>query len=241
MSSPQVRKTRGQGRPAVNSSVGKAALVAAARQALKRKAPGEITFIEIAKIANVDPALIRYYFGQLDDLFAAAAAEISKELRAKLAALITQRGSVRERLQARIQVYFDVFRDDPQFHKLCVDHGYLSNNENKRILQMLLRQSVEELEELVAEGINNGELRAVDARFLQIMIGSSSEFLFGAGPIVRAIVGPEADRPDFAARYAALLTDLVSAPPAKGARKGNRRRAQDRSGDGRGRAKSSVD
>jgi AcrR family transcriptional regulator len=219
MSSPQVRKTRGQGRPAVESSVGKAALIAAAREALKRKTPGEITFIEIAKIANVDPALIRYYFGQLGDLFAAAAAEINKELRAKLAALITQRGSVRERLRARIQVYLDVFRGDPHFHKLSVDHGYLSNTENKRVLQMLLRQSVEELDELVAEGIRNGELRPVDARFLQIMIGSSSEFLFSASPIVQAIVGPEAEKPDFAKRYAQLLTDLVSASPGKAPKK----------------------
>lgn len=219
----RVRKTRGQGRPAVASSVGKAALIAAAREALKRKAPSEITFIEIAKIANVDPALIRYYFGQLGDLLAAAATEISKELRARLAALITRRGSVRERLVARIQVYLSVFRDDPHFHKLCVDHGYLSDNENRRMLQMLLRQSVEELDELIAEGIRNGELRPVDARFLQIVIGSSCEFLFGAGPIVRAIVGPEAEKADFPNRYAELLADLVSEAPGQTPRKAQSR------------------
>jgi AcrR family transcriptional regulator len=232
MSSPQVRKTRGQGRPAVESSVGKAALIAAAREALRRKTPGEITFIEIAKIANVDPALIRYYFGQLGDLFVAAAAEISKELRARLAALITRRGTVRERLRARIQVYLGIFRDDPHFHKLCVD-GYLSDNENKRILQVLLRQSVEELEELVAEGIGNGELRPVDARFLQIIIGSSCEFLFSAGPIVQAIVGPKAEKADFANRYTQLLIDLVSESP-KRSTKSNRHGDANRSGAGQG-------
>lgn len=216
MSSSQVRKARGQGRPAVESSVGKTALIAAAREALKRKPPGEITFIEIAKIANVDPALIRYYFGQLSDLFAAAATEITKELRAQLAALITQRGSVRNRLRLRIQVYLEIFRDNPHFHKLCVDHVYLSNNDNKRTLQMLLRQSVEELEELISEGIRNGELRPVDARFLQVLIGSSCEFLFSAGPIVQAIVGPEVERVDFVERYAQLITNLVSESPRRG-------------------------
>src|ERR1700755_3516313 len=98
ISKTKPRPVRRTGRPTTRGSVGKEALVAAAREALKRKPPGEITLNEIAQIAGVDPALIRYYFGQLSDLFAEAATEITRELRGRLAALITHKGSPRESL-----------------------------------------------------------------------------------------------------------------------------------------------
>src|SRR3569832_1819117 len=92
---------RRQGRHTIKGSVGRDALVEAARQALKTKGPAEITLAVSAQSAGVDRALIRYYFGRLDDLLAAAAVEITKDLRSRLAALITQRGSARSRLERR--------------------------------------------------------------------------------------------------------------------------------------------
>jgi AcrR family transcriptional regulator len=195
--------------------VGKDALVAAAREALKRKPPGEITLHEIAQIAGVDPALIRYYFGQLGDLFTEAAAEITRELRGRLAALIVEKGTAREKLKRRIHVYLDVFRANPNYHRLIIESVHLSDNPNREVVLRLLRQSLEELEDLVREGATAGELKDVDARFLQLGIAAMCEFFFSAHPIFEGIFGPEANAPAFVETYANFITELMTAQPAK--------------------------
>ena len=183
------RKTRRQGRPTIKGSVGGDALIEAARQALKTKSPAEVTLAEIAQIAGVDRALIRYYFGHLNDLLAAAAVEITKDLRSRLATLINQRGSARSRLERRIAVYLELFRDNPNYHRLVVDHVYRRDSEHKRTVRRLLQQSVDELDDLLREGVQSGEFRAVDQRLVQIAIGAMCEFFFSAHPVVQAILG----------------------------------------------------
>jgi AcrR family transcriptional regulator len=211
---------RGKGRPKTRGSVGREALIAAARDALKSKPPGEITLQEVAGIAGVDPALIRYYFGQLQDLFTETATEITRELRGRLAALIAEKGSVRDKLERRIMVYLEVFRANPNYHRLIVESVHLSNNPNQQTVLRLLRQSLEELEDLLREGTGKGELKAVDARFLQLAIAAMSEFFFSAHPIFEAIFGAEANNAKFVEQYAKFITALVSESPTR--RKGPR-------------------
>ncbi len=82
----------------------------------------------------------------------------------------------------------------------------------------LLRQSLEELEDLVREGSSSGELKAVDARFLQLAIAAMCEFFFSAHPIFQGIFGAEADDPSFVETYARFITTLVSEPLGKAAK-----------------------
>jgi len=204
------RNVRGKGRPTIRGSVGKDALVAAAREALKRKPPGEITLQEIAQIAGVDPALIRYYFGQLTDLFTEAAVEITRELRGRLASLIVEKGTAREKIKRRIHVYLEVFRANPNYHRLIIESVHLSDNPNRQVVLRLLRQSLEELEDIVREGAATGELKNVDARFLQLGIAAMCEFFFSAHPIFAGIFGSEANEASFVETYANFVTDLMT-------------------------------
>ena len=219
-------KARRQGRPTVKGSVGREVLVEAARQALRTKSPAEITLAVIAQIAGVDRALIRYYFGRLDDLFAAAAVEITKDLRSRLAGLINQRGSTRSRLEHRIEVYLELFRDNPNYHRLVVDHVYRHDTEDKRGVLRLLRQSVEELDELLREGVQSGEFRAVDQRMVQIAIGAMCEFFFSAQPVVQAILGGAAGGGSTSPRaFAQSIATLIVGPNERGWGKAPPRRA----------------
>ena len=218
-------KARRQGRPTIKGSVGRDALVEAARQALKTKSPAEITLAVIAQIAGVDRALIRYYFGRLDDLLAAAAVEITKDLRSRLAALITQRGSTRSRLERRIEVYLELFRDNPNYHRLVVDHVYRHDSEDKRIVLRLLRQSVEELDDLLREGVQSGEFRAVDQRMVQVAIGAMCEFFFSAHPVVQAILGGASSASISPAAFAQSVATLIVGPKERGRVQARARRA----------------
>ena len=203
------RVRRSQGRPDVNKTVGREALLLAARQALKEKPPGEVTLHEVASIAGVDPALIRYYFGQLSDLLAAVAVEISRQLRERMEKAKDDRGSVRERLKLRLGAFLDTFRDNPHYHRLVVDYMYARQDDNARAALKLLRQSVGELDELVQEAVKAGEMQPLDARFLHVAMAALCEFLFSAKPVFGAIFGPKVDADPFVETYSDFVADLI--------------------------------
>jgi AcrR family transcriptional regulator len=200
---------RSQGRPDVNKAVGRDALLLAARQALKTKPPGEITLHEVASNAGVDPALIRYYFGQLSDLMAAVAVEISRQLRERLASLKGVRGSVRKRLKLRIGAFLEVFRDNPHYHRLVVDYMYARDDANAKSALRLLLQSVDDLDELIKEAVEAGEMEPLDARLLHVATAALCEFLFSAKPVFSAIFGPRVEAQAFLEHYSDFITDLI--------------------------------
>src|SRR5690606_599191 len=69
----QAKKSkRGQGRPAENV-VGKNAVLATAKRLVKELPPARVTISLIAREAGVDPALVRYYFGDRSNLLMAVA------------------------------------------------------------------------------------------------------------------------------------------------------------------------
>ncbi|HTM96356.1 MAG TPA: TetR/AcrR family transcriptional regulator, partial [Croceibacterium sp.] len=60
---------RGKGRPtASQSGVGREVLITAARDLLQELPPAQVTSTAVARRANADPALVRYYFGTRENL-----------------------------------------------------------------------------------------------------------------------------------------------------------------------------
>lgn len=200
---------RSQGRPDLNKAVGREALLLAVRQALKTRPPGEITLQEVASIAGVDPALIRYYFGQLSDLMAAVAVEISRELRERMASVKGVRGSVRERLKLRIGAFLEVFRENPHYHRLVVDYMYARDDANAKAALKLMLQSVGDLNELIQEGVKAGEMEPLDGRLVHVATAALCEFLFSAKPVFSAIFGPKVETQAFLESYSDFVADLV--------------------------------
>jgi TetR/AcrR family transcriptional regulator len=218
ISKTKPRNGRRKGRPTVRGSVGRDALIAAAREALKQRPPGEITLNELSQIAGVDPALVRYYFGQLPTLFTEAAAEITRELRSRLAAAASHRGSVRDRLHRRILAYMEVFEANPNYNKLMINAVQQTDNPLRQTILGLVTHSIEEMKDLALEGVKAGEFKSLDGRFLQLVIVAMCEFFFSAHPVFEAIFGRDAKDPKFAEAYSHLIVSLISSPVPKRAR-----------------------
>lgn len=71
---------RGKGRPtAAASGVGRDMLIQAARDLLQELPPAQVTSTAIAKRAGSDPALVRYYFGNRENLLFEVAKQIGEE------------------------------------------------------------------------------------------------------------------------------------------------------------------
>jgi AcrR family transcriptional regulator len=67
--SPASRQKRTRGRPRSGlKAVGRQAIIAAARQLLEKLPPHEVPNVLIARRAGVDPALVRYYFPNREEL-----------------------------------------------------------------------------------------------------------------------------------------------------------------------------
>jgi AcrR family transcriptional regulator len=202
------RVRRQQGRPDVTKAVGKEALLSAARYSLRAKPPGEVTLQEIAKHAG-DPALIRYYFGSLDDLMTAVAVEISRELRYQMIAIKEIPGTPRERMKLRIKAFLRVFQDNPHYHRLMVDFLFTRNSSENKGAVDRIHQSIEELEALMKEDLASTRAKPLDARLAHVGMAALCEFLFSAKPIFETIFGEEVDTPRFLEKYTDFVADLV--------------------------------
>lgn len=67
-----IRPKRSPGRPrSAQGRVGREAIVESARRLLDRFPPHQVTNVRIAREAGVDPALVRYYFGNREELLLA--------------------------------------------------------------------------------------------------------------------------------------------------------------------------
>jgi len=223
ISKTKPRHARRTGRPTTRGSVGREALIAAAREALRRKPPGEITLNEISQIAGVDPALIRYYFGQLSSLFTEAATEITRELRGRLASQIAEKGTVQNSLHRRIQAYMAVFKENPYYNRLMIEAVHLSDSPSRQTVLRLVSHSLDEMRDLAADGSRTGEIKTLDPRFLQLAIVAMCEFFFSAHPVFEAIFGEEAKDPKFDETYADFILSLISISESSAAKsKGSR-------------------
>lgn len=159
---------RRQGRPHKDApAVGRDALIAATRALMKRAEPGEITRLGIAREAGVDPALIRYYFGDKSALLIEAVLQAGAELRALQAEAYAEGGSVRDRVRRRIFVLLETLYRDPSLHHLIIERVIHSQSAKARKLRKdLVYSTCEELAAVIEEGVRSGEFRRVDPRHL---------------------------------------------------------------------------
>src|SRR5262252_8404775 len=97
--SPARRTKRKQGRPQKDMpAVGRETLIAATRKLMKVMPPGQITRLDIARAAGVDPALIRYYFGDKSKLIVAAVLQAGSQLRERQARGYAEGTSARDKI-----------------------------------------------------------------------------------------------------------------------------------------------
>lgn len=198
---------RKRGRPARKSNdVGRQALIDATRQVLKRVEPTLLTRQMVAEEAGVDPNLVRYYFGNIENLLTELISATHKQARAEMSARREDSDPV-ERLRYRIRRTYRMFQENPFHHKLVSSMLYTdATSEAHDDWIGILSGSLEDLSEILKLGERDGLMRAVDPRCLHLLIISTCEFWSSNAPLTRIMFDGEADRtPD----YADFIFDLI--------------------------------
>ena len=206
-------RRRGQGRPAGSANgAGAQDLIAATRALLAREPTIKLTRLEIARAAGVDPALIRYYFKNLDGLLIAVLMEMLAETAKEVAALGDEGGDPADRLRRRIETFIRFRGRNPGFDKLFTEYIlYGESAWGAETLETLTRSGVDDFRTLVADGRASGAFRAdFDERFLYMIFVASWDFYFRtATPLFPLLFGKESRQEELVEPYAEFITNLI--------------------------------
>lgn len=195
---------RGKGRPA-DHSVGRDALLETTKRLIKDLPPARVTISLIAREAGVDPALVRYYFGDRSNLLMAVAESMLADSRQ--AEVDPAEPLVAIEQIIRRTAHFT--SSTKHIHRLMVDE--LAGAKTAAIgehLGELNRGAVRDLDNLMAaEG--KSRLRHVNPAFLHLALLGLFDFFASAEPVVRQLAPQGTDMKQVAAEYEDFVVDLL--------------------------------
>ena len=195
---------RGQGRP-TDSGVGKDTVLATAKRLVKEYPPARVTISLIAREAGVDPALVRYYFGDRSNLLLAVAESMLNETPRPAPGSLAPIAA----LERSIQQTARFTRSTKHIHRLMVDElADARSTQVGRHLGELNRGAVAAFAELM-ERDGGATMRKVDPAFLHVALLGLFDFFVSAEPVVRQLVPEGTETTAMFAAYEEFVTDLV--------------------------------
>ena len=201
---------RPPGRP--RDDARRSALVHETVRVLQTTPPSNLSRLDIARAAGVDPALIRYYFGDKYRLFDEVIAVIGGEIAATGAAALAGPGTPRERLAALVRANHAVHVRHPHYHLLILEQILHGRPEAARRMRTEMSGELRNsLLELMREGERIGELQVVDPGFLAIAIIGMCEYFSSSWGPVGVLLGEvtQGGRLQTADAYVAFIEGLV--------------------------------
>lgn len=207
---------RGKGRPRRDGpGVGREAVIAATRELLKRVPPSKITRAALSREAGIDPALVRYYFGNTSALLTEVILEIADELAANRVWNKSAEAPFRERLRQRVQVLTQTLEENPHLHEMLIQRAVFGQQamgkDIKRIRERYNAEGLASLSALIEDGVRSGECRPVNLHYLYMALIGLSEFFINAYPLFVRISGGGGNRSEAIDGYVDFVTDLIMA------------------------------
>ena len=202
---------RSAGRPkGQNGSVGSDALIGMALALLSERAPSDITRMSLARHAEVDPSLIRYYFKNRDSLMRTVAATLTRELQQRASAATDVEGlSPPDQISARARVLLAFKLDNPFYHRLMMEEMARSEDKESRALfDGIASSAIARYRNYLAKGAADGSLRNVDPGFLYMAMIGLCDFFVTASPVLMKHLD-ERTQNNVDKKYAAFICDLL--------------------------------
>lgn len=200
------------GRPAADAeSIGREGLIETTCQLLRELPPNLITRAEVARRANVDPSLIRYYFNDRSSLLEAATERITAAFSRSLAKAAASRATTAEaRVRARVNAIFDLIGEYPFFQRLFVEELSDSpSHAGDKLLRKLVLEAIADLREVVNEGVRAGELKATNLPFLFASMLGLAEFAATGATVLNMATQGKLDQATAARRYRNYVGDML--------------------------------
>ena len=198
---------RGKGRPtAAATGVGREALVAAARELLQELPPAQVTSTAIARRANADPALVRYYFGNRENLLF----EVAKQIGAEANRPPPDEGDPVELLADMIHNTFRFTRSAKHMQRLMIEElDSASSVEVRDKMREWNRQPLANYSRL--QELDSGKaLRPFDPLFMHLAVVGISDFFATGAPLIELVVREGTDMEKLRRDYEEFVIELIT-------------------------------
>jgi TetR/AcrR family transcriptional regulator len=197
---------RGQGRPfAGENDVGRERLLAATEKLLRTMPPARVTMSRVAREAKVDPALVRYYFGNRTALLVAVVDRVTAHGR-----------NVEQRKDEPIVALVDhirkgvqLVRSAPFLHRLIIDELAQAGPEVSRARIRAMNLDLVDFYRELLRRDGGSKLITTDPLFLHLVVLGASDFFTSAEPLIRELLPKGTDMEKLTSGFQEFLVKLV--------------------------------
>ena len=145
----------------------------------------------IARAAHVNKALLYYYFKDKDALYEAVLDHVFSGLRARVMPVLESKLPPRQKMLEYLGAYFDYIAANPRFPRVVQAEWMRSGARSarmKRVAKEYFRPIFRKLADVLREGIEAEEFRAVNPMdFLPSVVGVII-FYFSAAPLMKTLL-----------------------------------------------------
>ena len=169
----------------------------------------------IAREANVNKALLYYYFQDKETLYGAVLDSFFAGMKAKVFDALEGDETPRKKLLAYVGTYFDFIASNQIYPKL-MQREMMRAREGRslhidRLVKTYFQPVYQKLRDLLKKGMAEGEFRNIDpAHFVPTMV-AMIVFYFSSAPVMQRIVGFNPLTPQRIAERRAAVIDFISA------------------------------
>lgn len=200
---------RSKGRPESNDCVGREALIQAAIELLRTTTPERLLLKDVAAKANAHPALVRYYFGSKEGLILASVMSQIEQIQTSAFGNLADHSTIKEKLSERLRLLLHAEQQNPHFHNLLMDRVYHTLQPGSEdLLRKVGERGVLNTVNLLHSN-SNIPARAIDPRFLYILLVGACEMFAAGAPLVEKLFDTNKVDDDLSARYVHFVTDLL--------------------------------
>ena len=169
----------------------------------------------IAQTANVNKALLYYYFKDKDTLYEAVLDHVFNGLKERVVPVLERDLPPREKILQYLGAYFDYIAENPRFPRLVQVEWMRAPGKRtpqmEGIAKQYFRPIYQRLVEVLQQGIAAGEFRPVNPLdFLPSVVGIIL-FYFSAAPVIKSLMKIDPLSPARIVERRAFVLDFVSA------------------------------
>jgi AcrR family transcriptional regulator len=190
------KRRRPRGRPAGEGSLDvRAALLAAARERFLERSYREVSVRELAAAAGVNPAMVGYYFGDKQGLYAAMLQEVMGPLAARIEAMLATPGDSEPDLPGFLRAYMLTAAANPWLPRLILRDVLAPGGAFRdRFIEQFAGRLAPKVATLAGRSRGSLARPALDPRLTVVSMLSLGLWPFLAMPLLEQALGLEPDR-----------------------------------------------